>query len=243
MMRASASTAPRSKRAPAPRSSPAGSMKPRPTRRRGSAPASEADRAPAHDQRGDHQHGQRTRRPDDRAQRSRPGRQSRGLRAAGPDPHLRPRRPEGQGGSQARVDHVRRNVSEGGLEPPWTRILPDPALEYAGGGEIPCSGISCAHASGRALARVKQNPPGPSLTEPWRGRGRRPMAARPPRELQGEPGGHCQARDATPGPARSRSRRQRSASVISPGGVRLGASDPPAVGVAPVSSRNCCPAR
>jgi len=53
-------------------------------------------------------------------------------------------------------------VSEGGLEPPWTRIFPDPALEYAGGGEIPCSGISCGHASGRALARVKQNPPGPS---------------------------------------------------------------------------------
>ena len=40
------------------------------------------------------------------------GLSQRGLRAAGPGPHLRPRRPEGQGGSQARVHHVRRNVSE-----------------------------------------------------------------------------------------------------------------------------------
>ena len=44
-------------------------------------------------------------------------RQGRGLRAARPDPHLRSRHPEGQGGSQARVDHVRRNVSEGRLHP------------------------------------------------------------------------------------------------------------------------------
>ena len=39
-------------------------------------------------------------------------------------------------------------VSGGGLEHTKPRIFPDSALEYAGGGEIPCSGISCAHASG-----------------------------------------------------------------------------------------------
>jgi hypothetical protein len=47
-------------------------------------------------------------------------------------------------------------VSEGGLEHTNPRIFPDSALEYAGGGEIPCSGISCAHASGHAPARVKR---------------------------------------------------------------------------------------
>jgi len=34
-------------------------------------------------------------------------------------------------------------VSEGGLEPGNPRIFPDSALEYAGRGEIPGSGISC----------------------------------------------------------------------------------------------------
>jgi hypothetical protein len=47
-------------------------------------------------------------------------------------------------------------VSEGGLERTNPRFFPGSALEYAGGGEIPCSGISCAHASGRARARVKR---------------------------------------------------------------------------------------
>ena len=47
-------------------------------------------------------------------------------------------------------------MSEGGLEHTKSRIFPDFALEYAGGGEIPCSGISCAHASGHAPARVKR---------------------------------------------------------------------------------------
>ena len=49
-------------------------------------------------------------------------------------------------------------MSEGGLEPGNPRVFPGSALEYAGGGEIPGSGISCAHASGHASARVKHNP-------------------------------------------------------------------------------------
>jgi hypothetical protein len=32
-------------------------------------------------------------------------------------------------------------VSEGGLEPRSSRVFPDSALEYAGRGEIPCSGV------------------------------------------------------------------------------------------------------
>ncbi len=47
-------------------------------------------------------------------------------------------------------------VSEGGLEPGNPRVFPGSALEYAGGGEIPCSWISCGHASGRAPAPVKR---------------------------------------------------------------------------------------
>ena len=56
-----------------------------------------------------------------------------------------------------------RSVFEHALEPasPWK--FPDPALEPAGRGEIPCSEISSAHASGRALARVKHNPPSPAF--------------------------------------------------------------------------------
>jgi hypothetical protein len=49
-------------------------------------------------------------------------------------------------------------VSEGGLEPRKARIFPDSALEYAGWGEIPDSGISCAHGSGRGTALVNQTP-------------------------------------------------------------------------------------
>jgi hypothetical protein len=62
----------------------------------------------------------------------------------------------GPGRSPTRFDHVRKRVSEGGLEPTKSRIFPDSALEYAGGGEIPCPGISCAHASGRGSAGVKR---------------------------------------------------------------------------------------
>jgi hypothetical protein len=36
----------------------------------------------------------------------------------------------------------------GGLEPPWTRIFPDSALEYAGGGEIPDRGFHAALVAG-----------------------------------------------------------------------------------------------
>jgi hypothetical protein len=60
-------------------------------------------------------------------------------------------------GSLARIiaGQRRATVSEGGLEHTKSRIFPDSALEYADGGEIPSSGISCAHASGHDWARVK----------------------------------------------------------------------------------------
>lgn len=45
-------------------------------------------------------------------------------------------------------------VSEGDLNPETRAFSPILRL-YAGGGEIPCSRISCTHASGRASARVK----------------------------------------------------------------------------------------
>src|SRR5258708_13727074 len=46
-------------------------------------------------------------------------------------------------------------VSEGGLEHacPWKP--PDPALDHADRGKIPCSGISCTHVSERASPAVK----------------------------------------------------------------------------------------
>jgi hypothetical protein len=55
---------------------------------------------------------------------------------------------------RVRIDQIL--VFLGGLEHTKSRIFPDSALEYADGGEIPCSGISCEHGSGSAPARVKR---------------------------------------------------------------------------------------
>jgi hypothetical protein len=48
------------------------------------------------------------------------------------------------------------SIDTGGTVPDLNSLFPDSALEYAGGGEIPCSGISCARASGHAPASVKR---------------------------------------------------------------------------------------
>jgi hypothetical protein len=64
-------------------------------------------------------------------------------------------------------ENARKSVGEEGLESTNPRFFPDSALEYAGGGEIPYSRISCARASGPSWARVKQSP----LSRP-QGRGR-----------------------------------------------------------------------
>src|SRR6202035_2941798 len=94
-------------------------------------------------------------------------------------------------------------------------IFPGSALEYTGGGEIPCSGISCAHASGRARARVERA----RRLRP-QGRGRHPrldcraQRLRPSERLlnHGSASEGPNARAAPPGYAASCSSRELSAS-------------------------------
>jgi hypothetical protein len=100
------------------------------------------------------------------------------------NPHIRdPRRCSlAHPGKQITTGQGRSTCVRGGLEPRSSRVFPDSALEYADGGEIPCWVISCAHASGRAPARVKRA----RRLWPWAGAGAIPgvTAAR----LRSQPG-------------------------------------------------------
>ena len=95
-------------------------------------------------------------RRDASAARRRPCGQGRGLQPPRPDADLLPRRKTSESGSTTQSGRVCKKVSEGGLEPKSSRVFPDSALEYIDGGEVPCSGSSCEHASGHTPARVER---------------------------------------------------------------------------------------
>ena len=115
-----------------------------------------AAKAPADERGRDQGHRRPARRPRPRPARRRPERQVRDLPSARPQADLPPRKGNRGSASTSPLNVGFSKVSEGGLEYTKSCIFPDSALEYAGGGEIPCSGISCAHASGHARARVKR---------------------------------------------------------------------------------------